>query len=331
MDTSILQEETARLHHYLQHVGWSMEDCVLIAPITLEINQLKKEQNAIILAHTYQTPDIMYGVADHIGDSYGLSKIAAQTRADKIVFCSVQFMGETAKILNPDKQVLIPAFADCSLAQSITAADVIKLRQQHPNAAVVCYVNTSAAVKAMSDVCCTSANAVRIVNAVEQDEVIFIPDQNMATNLQNSTTKQIISWPGKCIVHENFTPESILAIRETYPGVKILAHTECSPSVISLVDLAGGTGDMMDYIKASDATTFMLVTECGISDRIRAEFPGKQIVGTCNLCPYMKKIMLKDVLQVLKSPRPDQIIELEGEILRRARKSLDKMFGYEKK
>jgi len=325
-----IELESTRLYDRLNKVGWTLSECEVYAPLTLEINQLKREQNAVILAHSYQTPDIMYGVADFVGDSYGLSRIATEHPAEKIVFCSVHFMGETAKLLNPDKEVLVPAVAGCSLAESITPENVRALRKQHPNAGVVCYVNTSAAVKAECDVCCTSANVVQIIEAMPQQEVIFVPDEYMGKNMMDMTTKTIHLWTGKCVVHETFTPETVEEVRAAYPGVKILAHTECSPSVIQHVDMAGSTSDMMRYVAEHEDDTIMLITECGITDRVRTEHPDKTVVGTCSLCPYMKQIQLKDILTALQFPRNDQIITIPGDIATRARATLDRMYELEK-
>ncbi len=317
--------ETERLFSKLEKVGWSKSDCELIAPLTLEINQLKKKKNAIILAHSYQTPDIMYGVADFLGDSYALSLKAKETKADTIVFSSVHFMAETAKILNPRKTVLVPAVAGCSLAESITADDVRGLKKAHPKAAVICYINTTAEVKAECDVVCTSSNALKIIERVRQKEIIFLPDEFMAKNLQPLTKKKLIGWKGRCIVHEEFSPETIKEIRKGHPKAKILAHSECSPTVIKEVDMMGSTKQMMDYVDTSKAEEFMLVTECGLSDRVRTEKPDKKIIGSCALCPYMKKIMLKDILECLKNPRPEQIIDLPSEVIQKAKKSLNRM------
>ncbi len=328
---SDLEVETRRLYEKLSRLGWDKDDCEMIAPVTLEINELKKEQNALILAHSYQTPDIMYGVGDYIGDSYGLSVKATEHPAQKIIFCSVYFMGETAKLLNPDKEVLVPRVAGCSLADSIEGEQVRALRGKYPKAGVVCYVNTYAAVKAESDACCTSANAVEVVEAMPQDEIVFIPDWLMAENLAKITSKTIIRWEGTCIVHEGFDVNSVKNIRQRFPGVKILAHPECTPGLISEVDYAGGTSDMLNYVKRSPAKTFMLVTECGLTDRFKAEFPEKEIVGTCILCPYMKEIHLEDVLKALKESAPEQFIKIPQDIAVRAKLSLDKMFELEKK
>lgn len=326
-----MKAETDRLYEQLQKLGWSHEDCEIIAPTTLEINQLKKEQDAIILAHSYQTPDIMYGVGDVIGDSYGLSVKASELPAKKIIFCSVYFMGETAKLLNPDKEVLVPSVAGCSLADSITGEQVRELREKYPQAGIVCYVNTYAEVKAESDACCTSSNVVEVVEAMPQEDIIFIPDELMGQNLRNMTSKNIITWSGTCIVHEGFNPESVKDIRRRFQDVKILAHPECTPGVVSLVDYAGGTSGMLNYVRSSNAKTFMLVTECGLTDRFKAEFPNKEIVGTCILCPYMKEIQLSDVLKALKNPTLDQYVEIPSDIAKRARISLEKMFELEQK
>lgn len=331
MAPDTVEEEAKRLFQSLKSVNWTMEDCQRIAPLTLEINRLKKEQNAIILAHSYQTPDIMYGVGDFIGDSYGLSVLVAKEKAKKIIFCSVHFMGETAKLLNPEKEVIVPAVAGCSLAEAITPEDVRQLKKEYPGRPVVCYVNTSAAVKAECDVCVTSANVVKIVEALPDKEVIFVPDELMGRNLQNMTSKKIILWKGRCIVHDEFDADMIKQVREIYPGVKILAHTECTPAIIDLVDMAGGTTKMLDYVANAKTDTFMLVTECGLTDRVRTEFKDKKIVGTCTLCPYMKKITLESVLDVLKNPAPQQIITIPDEVALKARKTLDRMFELEKK
>ncbi|MBI4399395.1 quinolinate synthase NadA [Candidatus Micrarchaeota archaeon] len=322
-----IKEEAERLFSKLSHLDWTMDICLVYAPITLEINRLKKEKNAILLAHSYQTPDIVYGIADFVGDSYGLSKKAQETSSDVILFSGVVFMAETAKIINPTKTVLVPARdAGCSLSDSITGEDVKKLKARHPNAPVICYVNTSAEVKAESDICCTSANALKIVQSLPDKEIIFIPDQFMAQNIAKLTDKKIISWDGYCIVHKDFTGERVDEFRKAYPDLKILAHTECSPSVIDKVDLAGGTEDMVKYVKASDSKKFMLITECGLADRMRVEHSDKEFIGMCNLCPYMKKNNLLNILQALKNPKPEQIVTIPEETRKRAERSLQRMF-----
>jgi quinolinate synthase len=327
-----LEAETARLHAAMKEVGWSRAECALHAPLTLEIARLAREKNAVILAHSYQTPDIVYGVAHYRGDSLGLSEAARDTDASTIVFCGVRFMAETAKILSPKKTVLLPAVdAGCSLSESITAEDVRRLRREHPDAAFACYVNTDAAVKAEVDVCVTSANAVEVVEALPEKKVVFLPDRFMAANLAALTSKQIIPWSGTCMVHEQFTLEKARAWREAHPAARMLVHTECTPAVVGVADMAGGTGDMIDYVRRSDAKEFMLVTECGLSDRMRVEFPERRFIGTCALCPHMKKTGLDKVLQVLEAPRPDQVIEIPEDVRVRALRSLERMFALTRK
>ena len=324
--------ESERLYSRLQHVGFGEALCTMFAPLTLEINTLKQQKNAVILAHSYQTPDIMYGIGDVIGDSYQLSKKAQETHADIIVFCGVRFMAETAKILNPHKTVLLPAStAGCSLADSITGEDVRRIKAEHPGVPVVSYVNTSADVKAESDVCCTSSNALRIVESLAGNEVIFLPDELMGKNLQKLTSKKLITWKGHCIVHEDFKAEKIMRFRKKHEGLKVLAHTECTPDVVEASDFAGGTEGMIRYIEATEASAYMLVTECGLNDRMKAEFPEKEFIGMCGLCPYMKQNTLALVLQALKNPKPEQVIEIDTTVCRRAEKSLLKMFELNEK
>ncbi len=320
-----IQRETDRLFRKLKKVKWSETGCALIAPVTLAINRLKKEKNAVILAHSYMTPDIIAGVADFTGDSYGLSRQAQKTKAGTILFCSVHFMAETAKILNPEKTVLVPAVAGCSLAESITSKEVRDIKKKYPDAAVVCYVNTTAAVKAECNACCTSSNALQIIEGLPQKKIIFLPDELMAKNLQPLTKKTVIGWNGRCIVHETFSAKTVDAIRQNHPGVKILAHLECPPEVTKKADMAGGTEGMIRYLETHKAGPFMLVTECGLTDRMRMEMPDKKMVGVCALCPYMKKITLKDVLLALKSPRKDQVVTLPPEVLQKAKRTLDRM------
>ena len=319
-----LLEEAERLHKNMRHLEYSLNECMLFAPLTIKINRLKKEKNAVILAHNYQRPEILFGIADFTGDSFGLSVEAKKTDAEKIVFCGVHFMAETAKILNPKKKVFISSLeAGCSLADNISAKDVRALKAQHPNVPVVCYVNTPADVKAESDACCTSANALKVVEAMPGNEVIFLPDEFMARNLQKQTRKKIHYWKGRCIVHETFTAEQITAYKNQYPDMKILAHLECMPEVIELSDLAGGTGDMYNYIKKSGAKRFMLVTECGMSDLLRARFPEKEFINPCSVCPYMKKINLENVLETLEKGKFE--IKVPEDVRVKAQKALDKM------
>lgn len=322
-----LPGEQSRLYAKLRLVGFSKAQCKLIAPLTLEINKIKKAKNAVILAHSYQTPDIIYGVADFTGDSYQLSRMAQKTKAKTIIFCGVRFMAETAKILNPGKKVLIPAVhADCSLADSISAADVRKLKKMHPGVPVVSYVNTSAAVKAESDSCCTSANAPKIINSFSDKEVIFLPDALMAKNMAPLTGKKLIAWHGKCIVHEDFKAGKIRKFRDLYPGVKVLAHTECDPAVVGAADYAGGTEGMIRYVNEHKAPAYLAITECGLTDRMRVEIPEKKFLGMCALCPYMKQNTLPLILQVLKKPKPAQEVKVPENVRKKAEKALLKMF-----
>jgi quinolinate synthase len=322
-----LDAETGRLHGMLSHVGWTRAECALHAPLTLRIRDLAAERRAVILAHTYQTPDILFGVADFRGDSLGLSEKARDTDADVIVFCGVRFMAETAKILSPSRTVLLPSVdAGCSLSEAITAVDVRRLRAEHPDAAVVCYVNTSAEVKAECDVVCTSANAVAVVEGVPQRKVVFVPDRFMGENLRRTTSKEIVTYDGRCIVHETFTESTARAWRDLHPDARMLVHTESRPGVVALADIAGGTSDMVEYVRKSDAREFMLVTECGLSDRLRVEFPDRQFIGTCSLCPHMKRVELRKVLQVLEAPRPDQVVEVPEDVRVRALRAIERMF-----
>lgn len=324
-----IKDEALRLYSDLEKVGWTLSDCEFIAPTTLEINKLKKEKNAVILAHSYQSPDIIFGVGDISGDSLGLSIEAAKTEADIILFAGVVFMAETAKILSPDKTVIVPSIdAGCSLADSITVEDVRKFRKEYPGVPIVCYVNTTAAIKAEVDVCVTSANVEKIVKTMKDKRIIFLPDVNMANYLRKIVPeKEIIDFNGTCIVHDNINPITIDGLRETYTDLVVLAHSECPPDVLDRVDFVGGTTDMIRYIENHPSEKkFMIASECGLSDRLSVDFPDREFIGTCVLCPYMKMNRLDNILSALKNPQADQIIEIDEEIRKKAKKSLDKMF-----
>ncbi len=326
--TEEIEKETERLLENMQHRGWDRTDCEIIAPLTLEINKLKKEKNAVILAHSYQTPDIVFGVADYSGDSLGLSKIAAGVDADIIVFAGVVFMAETAKILSPEKTVIVPSVdAGCSLADGVTAEDVRELREKYPGVPIVLYVNSNADVKAEVDVCVTSANVEKIVSEMPEDRIIFLPDKNMANYLRKVTNKEIIDWDATCIVHDNIRPDSITEFRHVFgEDVIVLAHSECPPDVLDRVDMVGGTGDMINFIKEHpDKKKYMLATECGLADRLAIEFPDREFLGSCVMCPYMKQNNLRNILLALQDPKPEQIIDLPPEIIQEAKKSLEKM------
>lgn len=326
-----IETELNRLYNKLKTLHWSQEDCILIAPLTLEINRLKEQRNAVILAHSYQMPQITFGVADFVGDSLGLSREAMNVDADIIVFCGVRFMAETAKLVNPEKTVLLPSLdAGCSLAEGITTKDVQNLREQYTDIPIVCYINTTAAVKAECDVCVTSANAVEVIKQLDSDTVVFLPDRHMSQNLGPLTGKRIIGWDAECIVHDQFTREQVQYLREQYEDIKILAHSECDPSVVAEADLVGSTGDMIRYVKSSSTQNFALITECGLTERLQIEYPDKTFLGTCILCPYMKTTNLENTLQVLKSPHRNQIIDIPQDIQVRAQRSLERMFALSK-
>ena len=317
----------------LADLGYGGQDIERCARLTWKINSLKKIRKAVIPAHVYQRAEILHGVADFIGDSYKLSKQCSETKADVIVFCGVRFMAETAKILNADKQVLLPALeAGCSLSESITAQDVRQVKAAHPGAPVATYINTSAEVKAESDVIVTSANAALILKKLfaKHSQVVFLPDEMMGLNLAKSLGKEIggemIIWKGRCVVHDNFDAGSVSLYRKMYPGVQILAHSECSPGLVSVVDFMGGTGDMMNFVAKNRAPSYMLVTECGLGDLARLRFPEKRFVPMCRLCPYMKATNLEKILRVLEKPSPRQFIELPADLCAQARKPLERMF-----
>jgi len=295
------------------------------APYIDAINQLKKERNAVILAHNYQTPEIFHCVGDIVGDSLALAREAAQVEADVIVLCGVHFMAETAKLLNPDKTVLLPDMgAGCSLADSITANDVQLLKQKYPGVPVVTYVNTSAAVKAEADVCCTSGNAVKVVEGLGVDKVIFIPDEFLANYVASQTDKvEIIAWKGHCEVHERFTATEINDYRKNFENLVVIAHPECPPDVLNAADFVGSTAGMIDYVGTHRPGRVLMVTECSMSDNVAAEYPELEFVRPCNLCPHMKQITLPKILTALETLSP--AIEVDPTIADRARQSVERM------
>jgi quinolinate synthase len=274
------------------------------AELIVEINRLKKERDAVILAHNYMTPEIFHGVGDYVGDSLGLAKEAARSSAKVIVQAGVHFMAETSKILSPDKTVLIPDLkAGCSLAEAITGADVRLIKQRYPGLPVVTYVNTTADVKAETDICCTSANAVQVVEWAAKewgvDKVILIPDEFLARNVAAQTSVGIIAWKGRCIVHERFTGADIAEMRQAYPGAEILAHPECPEDVLSAADFAGSTAAMTDYVMAKKPKQVVLITECSMASNIKGDVPEVNFIGPCNMCPYMKRITLENIRDCL--------------------------------
>ena len=294
------------------------------APYIYRINQLKKEKNAVILAHNYQTPEIYHGVSDFSADSLALAVEAAKTKADIIVMCGVHFMAETAKLMSPEKKVLLPDMkAGCSLSSSITGKDVRNLKKKYPGVPVVSYINTSADVKAETDVCCTSANAVKIVKSLGVNKVIFLPDVYLAKYVASQTDVEIISWKGTCEVHEQFNEEEINQIRTSNPGIKIIAHPECPPDVINASDFAGSTSGMIKYVKDNQPKKVMMVTECSMSDNVQVDNPNVEFIRPCNLCPHMKKITLPKVLECLEN-ETNEII-LDQDTIEKARKSVERM------
>src|SRR5579864_7783133 len=290
------------------------------------IDALKRERDALVLAHNYQTPEIFHGVADITGDSLALARAAIKTEAKVIVLAGVHFMAETAKLLNPGKTVLIPdPDAGCSLAASITAADVRGLRERHPGVPVVTYVNTSAAVKAEADICCTSGNAVQVVESLRAPQVIFLPDEYLARNVARESDVEIITWNGHCEVHERFTGAELRAFRSDHPDTIILAHPECSPDVIAESDYAGSTAGMSDYVARHKPGRVVLVTECSMSDNLAAEHPEVEFLRPCNLCPHMKRITLEKIRRSLETMTRE--VTIEPEIAARARRSVERMLA----
>jgi len=294
------------------------------APYIESINKLKKEKNAVILAHNYMTPEIYHCVADIVGDSLLLAKEAAKTSADIILMCGVYFMAETAKLMSPDKTVLIPdPKAGCSLSESITGKDVRLLKEKYPGVPVVTYVNTSADVKAETDICCTSSNAVEIIESLGVDRVIFLPDEYLAKNVAKETKVKIISWHGTCIVHEKFTAEEIIEYRKDNPGITILAHPECPPEVIAEVDFTGSTSKMSNYVKEKQPRKVLMITECSMSDNVSVENPNVEFVRPCNLCPHMKRITLPGILQSLMMNTYE--VKIPNAIMKKARIPIERM------
>ena len=336
---SPIELEAERLLRSLMHVDcdphgrkWNLETCREIAPLTLEINQLKREKDAVILTHSYVEPEIIYGVGDFKGDSYYLSEMAKKSQAKVIVFAGVVFMAETAKILSPNATVVVPdRHSGCSLADSIDGEGVRRLKRLYPDATVVCYINSTADVKAESDVCVTSSNVYEIVANLPARRILFVPDRLMAENVRSElkrrgVAKEIISSDGTCLVHDQFTPAQIAEARVQFPGLKIVAHPECTPEVAALADFVGSTGAMMKYVKTTKAPYFLMLTECGLVSRLQSESPEKNFIGGCRLCPYMKMNTLEKVRDALRDPRPDQIITLDEDLRRRAARCIERMF-----
>tara|TARA_R110000824_G_scaffold118960_19_gene272686 strand:- start:110189 stop:111262 length:1074 start_codon:yes stop_codon:yes gene_type:complete len=320
-----LAKEMAPLYEKVKHVVPSVE-WPFFAPYIHAINRLKKERDAVILAHNYQTPEIFHCVADIAGDSLQLAKEATKVEASTIIQCGVHFMAETSKLLNPNKTVLIPDVkAGCSLADSITGADVRLLRQQYPGVPIITYVNTSADVKAESDICCTSSNALKIVESFGVDKVLCIPDEYLAQNIANQTDVKVIAWKGHCEVHERFTPEELRQYRKDDPNIVIIAHPECPPDVVAEADFAGSTSGMIEWVKTNKPARVVMVTECSMSDNVAVENPDVEFVRPCNLCPHMKRISLKNILDSLVYMREE--VTVDPLIADRARLAVERMIN----
>jgi len=315
----------AKVARFIPKVEWHA-----YAPVIAEINRLKREKDAVILAHNYMTPEIFHCVGDFVGDSLALAREAARTDAKIIVQAGVHFMAETSKILSPEKTVLIPSMeAGCSLAASITGADVRLLRQKYPGLPVVTYVNTSADVKAESDICCTSGNAVKVVEAIAKDfgtdTVIMIPDKYLARNVAAKTGVKVITWEGACEVHERFTAQEIRDYRAAHPGITVLAHPECPPDVVAEADFAGSTAAMINYVGDHKPRRVVMITECSMSDNVAVEHPEVDFVRPCNLCPHMKRITLDGILHSLQTMTTEVIVP--ADIAARARAPIDRMLA----
>jgi len=308
-----------RVRNVIPEIEWGVH-----APHVAAIDRLKKERNAVILAHNYMTPEIYHCVADIVGDSLALAREATKADADVIVLAGVHFMAETAKILNPEKTVLIPDLrAGCSLAESITGADVRKLREQYPEVPVVTYVNTSAEVKAESDVCCTSGNAVKVVESLGVDRVIFLPDEYLGRYVATQTDVEIILWQGHCEVHERFTPAELDGYRREHDGLVVIAHPECPPDVLEASDFVGSTSQMIGYVEKNRPNQVLMVTECSMSDNVAAELPDVNFIRPCNLCPHMKRITLENIQQALETLQP--AVTVDPDIAARAKHAVTRM------
>jgi quinolinate synthase len=317
--------ETAHLYERVSAVIPPVE-WPAFAPYVKAIDDLKRERNAVILAHNYMTPEIFHCVADVIGDSLQLAREATKAEADVIVQCGVHFMAETSKILNPDKTVLIPdSRAGCSLAASITGGDVRALREAYPGVPVVTYVNTSADVKAESDICCTSSNAVKVVESLGVPRVIMIPDEYLAKYVATQTDVEIITWHGHCEVHERFTAQELRDFREAHPGLKIIAHPECAPDVIGEADYTGSTSGMIHWVQANRPSKVLLVTECSMSHNVEAETPNVRFIRPCNFCPHMKRITLPKILNSLLTMEEE--VTVDPAVAERARMAVERMIN----
>ncbi|MGB0921030.1 MAG: quinolinate synthase NadA [Alphaproteobacteria bacterium] len=323
--TPAVAEATAELYKRVSDVIPEIE-WPSFAPYIDAINKLKKEKNAVILAHNYQTPEIFHCIADFTGDSLQLAREAAECDADVIVQCGVHFMAETSKVLAPNKTVLIPDMdAGCSLAASITGADVRLLKEKYPGVPIVTYVNTSADVKAESDICCTSSNAVKVVESLGVDKVLMIPDEYLAQYVATQTDIEILTWKGHCEVHERFTADDIARYRKSHPGVVVLAHPECPPDVINASDYTGSTSGLINYVDEKRPARVVMITECSMADNVSVNFPDVDFVKPCNLCPHMKRITLPRILETLQTGRHE--VHVDPRVAEQAKASVEAMLA----
>ena len=318
-----LEQVWSKVHARVTPLEWETH-----RPLIEEIRRLKAERGAVILAHNYMTPEIFHGVGDYVGDSLGLAKEAAKSNAKVIVQAGVHFMAETSRILSPDKTVLIPdPLAGCSLASSITGADVRLIKQRYPGLPVVTYVNTTADVKAETDICCTSANAVQVVEWAARewgvDRVILIPDEYLARNVAAQTKVGIIAWRGRCEVHERFTADDVAEMRAAWPGAEILAHPECPEDVLAAADFAGSTAAMSDYVSARKPKQVVMITECSMASNVAGDVPGVEFIGPCNLCPHMKRITLQNIRDCLAEMKFE--VTVPDDVAGRARLAVQRM------
>ena len=322
--TKEIQEATEHLYPLVKDVipriEWEVK-----APYIYRINQLKKEKDVVILAHNYMTPDIFHCISDIKGDSLGLAKEAAKTSAENILVCGVYFMAETTKVLSPDKRVLISEpTAGCSLADSITGEDIKELKKKYPGVPVVTYVNTTAETKAEVDICCTSGNAIEVIESIDSDRILFVPDKYLCRNMQTQTDKELIEWStGSCEVHELFTVDSINEFRAANPGIVVIAHPECPREIVEASDFSGSTADMINFVDSNNPEKILMVTECSMSDNMTGLYPDVEFVRPCNLCPHMKKITLENILETLETMSPEVFVS--PDIIQGARESVERM------
>ena len=313
---------------------FTLQKCEEMLPLVIDILELKKQMNAVILAHSYVSPEILYGVADYVGDSFELSRQAKESTADVIVFSAVKFMAETAKLLNPNKKVLIPSpINGCSLADSISASDVRALRKKYPDHTFVCYINTTAEVKAECDVCVTSSNVYHIVEKIPNDKIYFLPDRLMGQNIvdemvRRGVQKEILYSDGTCYVHEDYDPEMIEYLKLMHPSMEVVSHPECSSGVLGVSDFVGSTSQMISHVKSSQNQSFFLLTECGLIGRLQAEVPQKKFLGTCTMCKYMKSNSLFQIKRVLSQAKTEDVVEISSSVRSKALRCLDQMFYF---